>query len=174
MTAPAPPPSTMTLAVGGLAHDPLQAELAAAGVALNAHARTLLADPRVDGREPVAVTLARRTVAALGLPQGGTLPQLLEAAGRCGLRPCPPSTGPYLRLALTTQEDAPDSVLSAGKVPSGALHVLSSPLVEDHDYPKGFYLRVVDGVPWLRGFRCDDEYCWPPESELVLEVPPTG
>ncbi|MGO1200370.1 MAG: hypothetical protein ACTMKY_10790 [Dermabacteraceae bacterium] len=79
-----------------------------------------------------------------------------------------------MRLALTSQTAAPDSVLSAGRAPRGALHVLSAPLSEDHEYPKGFYLRRVDGVSWLRGYCCDDEYCLPPEAEMVLRVPQEG
>ena len=46
----------------------------------------------------------------------------------------------------------------------------SVPLRADHDYPKGFYLRVVDGVTWLRGYRCDDEYVWPAGSVLALRA----
>lgn len=95
-------------------------------------------------------------------------------AGPLRLELCPPATGPYLRLAVTSQSQAPDSVLSAGRAPSGALHVLSAPLSEDHEYPKGFYLRVVDGVSWLRGYRCDDEYRLPPEAAMVLRVPQEG
>ncbi len=36
------------------------------------------------------------------------------------------------------------------------------------DYPKGFYLRVVDGRAWLRGYRCDDEYDFDPADRFVF------
>lgn len=161
----------ITLTVGGTSRQALREQLTAAGVGLNAYAETLLEHRCFEQIEPVTLALARRTVGELGLPAGGTLPQVIAAARQQGLELCPPTTGPYLRLAVTSQAQAPDSVLSAGRAPSGALHVLSAPLSEDHAYPKGFYLRVVDGVSWLRGYRCDDEYCLPPESTLVLRVP---
>lgn len=104
-------------------------------------------------------------------PLGGTLPQITAAAREQGLAPLPPDTGPYLRLAITDQEQAPDSILSAGRAPTGAVHVLTTPLSADQEYPRGFYLRVVDGITWLRGFRCDDEYVWPADAVLALRAP---
>ena len=160
-----------SLIVGGASREELWDELFTAGVELNAYARTLLEHPCFEQSEPVTFALTRRTVDELGLSSGGTLPQVIAAVQQQGLQLCPPETAPYLRLALTAQPSSPDSVLSAGRAPSGALHVLSAPLSEDHAYPKGFYLRVVDGVSWLRGYRCDDEYCLPPECTLVLRVP---
>jgi hypothetical protein len=59
-------------------------------------------------------------------------------------------------LAMIGQSNAPD--LSAGRAPTGAIHVASEPLSRDVEYPKGFYLRIVDGQAWLRGYRCDDTY----------------
>ncbi|WP_192796768.1 hypothetical protein [Serinicoccus kebangsaanensis] len=53
----------------------------------------------------------------------------------------------------------------------GSIHVASEPLSEDEAYPKGFYLRVVDDEPWLRGYRCDDSYEWGPEQRLALTKP---
>lgn len=69
------------------------------------------------------------------------------------------------------QANAPDSVLSGGKAPTGAIHVASAPVSADVEYPKGFYLRVVDGQPWLRGFRCDDTYRWPADTALAFALP---
>ena len=83
---------------------------------------------------------------------------------------CPPDAGPYLRLALQSQADAPDRVLSGGRSPAGALKVASAPLSEDANFPKGFYLRVVDGQRWLRGFRCDDEYLFSPVDRFIFQL----
>lgn len=80
-------------------------------------------------------------------------------------------TGPYLRLAMPGQHTAPDSVLSAGRAPTGAVHVASEPVTSDPEYPKGFYLRVVDGRQWLRGYRCDDTYVFTPEQRLAFVLP---
>lgn len=136
----------------------VRADLAAAGVRLNAYAEALLDRPEfgTEAPEPQTVEVVLQSVSELGLTDGGTLPEVFAAAASAGLRLCPLTTGPALRLALLDQESAPDSVLSTGRAPTGSIHVASAPVSEDHEVPKGFYLRVIDGVPWLRGYRCDD------------------
>ncbi|GAB3251424.1 hypothetical protein GCM10027562_11480 [Arthrobacter pigmenti] len=69
------------------------------------------------------------------------------------------------------QANSPDSDLSIGRAPSGAIHIASEPLSEDVEYPKGFYIRVVDGQAWLRGYRCDDKYVWAPGQRLAFLLP---
>lgn len=69
------------------------------------------------------------------------------------------------------QWNAPESVLPAGCAPTGAIHVAFDPLSEDVEYPKGFYLRGVDGQAWLRGYRCDDTYVWAPDHRLAFLSP---
>lgn len=161
----------LRLRVGGSTRRDLREALAERGVRCNAFAEMLLEHRCFDDHPVESVRLTRRTLGELGLPDGGLLSQILAAVPQQGLELCPPDTGPYLRLALMDQEQAPDSELSAGRVPAGSLHVVSAPLREDDHYPKGFYLRVVDGVRWLRGFRCDDEYRWPAESRVALRLP---
>lgn len=79
--------------------------------------------------------------------------------------------GSTLRLATMDQRNAPDSVLSAGRAPTGSVHIASELLSDDEAYPRGFYLRMVDGEAWLRGYRCDDTYEWGPEQRLALIQP---
>ena len=107
----------LTLMLGGRSRDELRSMLAAQGVKPNGYAEELLTQSSVDAHAPQAVVLTQRTVAELGLPRGGTLPQIFTAGEERGLLPCPLETGPYLRLALSDQEQAPDSVLSAGTGP---------------------------------------------------------
>lgn len=157
--------------VGTQSRDGLRQRLRDAGVHLNTHAETLLAHPSFD--EPAGRTLriVHRTVEQLGLGEGGARSEVFAAARRHGLEPCPLVTGPYLRLAMPGQHTAPDSVLSAGRAPTGAVHVASEPVTSDPEYPKGFYLRVVDGRQWLRGYRCDDTYVFTPEQRLAFVLP---
>ena len=161
---------TMTVAVGGSSREELLAMLSRRGIQVNENARTLLAHRCFDVRGPERLEVVQRSLAQLGLTGGGTLPEIFAAVRAEGLAPLPADAGPYLRLAYLDQGQAPDSVLSAGRVPTGAVSVLSPPLSADHEYPKGFYLRVVDGVTWLRGYRCDDEYVWPADSVLALRA----
>ena len=160
----------LSVVVGGSSREELLAQLSSRGIQLNEHARTLLAHRCFEEREPERLEILQRSLAELGLPGGGTLPEIFAAVRAEDLAPLPADAGPYLRLATMDQEQAPDSVLSAGRVPTGAVSVLSPPLSADHEYPKGFYLRVVDGVTWLRGFRCDDEYVWPDDSILAVRA----
>lgn len=160
----------MRLQVGGLTRSELTLALATAGVLLNAHAHTLLEHAAFDLRDAEEITMVERSVGDLGLGAGGTLPEVFAAARAQGLALCPPDTGPYLRLALTSQANAPDSVLSAGRSPAGALEVAAAPLSDDVEFPKGFYLRVVDHQPWLRGYRCDDEYRFSADDRFVFRV----
>jgi hypothetical protein len=119
----------------------------------------------------VEITIIQRSVGDLGLGSGATLLEVFAVAHAQGLELCPPDTGPDLRLALRFQADAPDSILSARRSPAGALKIGSAPLGDEVEYPKRFYLRVVDGQQWLRGFRCDLEYVFSPEDQYAFQLP---
>lgn len=161
--------SALVVTVGGVSREELLARLRSDGVLLNAHAETLIAGPGFDdvsGREVVSVT--ERSLIDLGLVDGASLSQIYARAGAHGLRLCPPVTGPYLRLAMREQASAPDAVLSSGRAPSGSLTVAASAPWNDDELPKGFYLRVIEGQTWLRGYRCDDEHIWSPDDRFVF------
>ena len=161
----------LEIAVGGLTRAALRSRLNSRGVLLNAHAETLLEDAVFDKRAIRAIAVTQRTVADLGLPDGVTLPQILDGAQRQGLLLCPADTGPYLRMALSEQATSLDSVMSSGRAPTGAITVAAETLSDDNDYPKGFY-RVVDGQAWLRGYRCDDEHPWSADDRFVFRLAP--
>lgn len=161
---------SMTVVVGGASREELLVLLGECGIQLNESAPTLLAHRCFEAREPERLDVVRCSLAQLGLAGGGTLAEIFAAARARGFAPLPADAGPYLRLAYRDQEQAPDSVLSAERAPTGAVHVFSQPLSAEDEYPKGFYLRVVDGITWLRGFRCDDEYVWPADSVFALRV----
>lgn len=160
----------LTLEVGGMSREPLRAELRRGGIHLNPSAVTLLENAAFGRPTPQRITLVERSVAELGLSAGGTLTQILAAGPEQGLKLCPLATGPYLRLVLRDQATAPDTVMSNGQAPSGSLTLASAPLSADDAYPKGFYLRVVDDQPWLRGYRCTDEHLWEPEDRFIFQA----
>lgn len=160
-----------TVRVGGQPRSVLLQSLREVGVRLNAHAETLLDHQAFDDPKGHDLRFVERTVHQLGLPAGGTQSQIFEAARTQGLELCPVISGPFLRLATMEQPNAPDSVLSAGRAPAGAIHIASEPLSDEEAYPKGFYLCVVDDEAWLRGYRCDDTYEWGPKQRLALVQP---
>lgn len=163
----------LSVRVGGLARPDLKKTLALAGVQLNTYAETLLDDAVFDGTEVETIVIVQCTVKELGLARGACLPDILAAARGHGLLPCPPIAGPYLRLAMQDQATAPDSVMSNGRAPAGALTIASEPLRVGEDYPRGFYLRVVDGQPWLRGYRCGDRQPWSPDDRFAFSAAAT-
>ena len=137
---------------------------------LNQFATTLLDDPAFDHVVAETINIVERTPADLGLPDGAVLSQLFAVAQDHGLLLCPAATGPYLRLLLKDQESAPDSVMSNGRAPSSSITVASAPLRDDDDYPKGFYLRGVEGFRWLRGYLCDDTHVWSPNDRFAFRL----
>jgi len=141
-------------------------------VGLNQSAETLLDDPVFDHPSRQSITVVEGSIRELGLVgDDAVLPRIYQAGQQHGLRLCPPITGPYLRLALRSQPNAPDAILSNGRAPTGSLTVASAPLRTDVDHPKGFYLRVIDNRPWLRGYRCDDTHAWNPDDRFLFEAP---
>lgn len=154
--------------VGDLPRAELRRALDQAGVRLNDFAEKLLEVSSFDVVDPEDLLFTTRTVAELGFPDGATYGAILERAQNLGMRLPPLVSGPYVRLVLHNQSEAPDSVLSGGRAPSGAVHIASKPRDSDPLQPKGFYLRVVDGQRWLRGFRCDDEYEFEPSQKFMF------
>ena len=160
--------------VGGLSKSESIAELQRNSIQLNEYARNLFA---LSGftTAPAASRLAtvELVVAHLGFLRGATTGQIHERAAELGLTLCPLELGPHLRLQYL---DQPEGHLghppSKHRAPPGSITVASRPLTDDVDTPKGFYLRRIDGVLWLRGYRCAPDDIWRPEDRLVFCRPP--
>ncbi|PVE16242.1 hypothetical protein [Arthrobacter sp. Bz4] len=167
------PVGRLEVRVGGLSRRQLMDSLSAHGILVNGHAETLIGDVIFGNQASRRVVVTERTVAELGLPHGATLAQIFDSAHQQGLLLCPVDTAPFLRMALNEQAASRDSVMSSGSAPDGALTVAAEALSEDDEYPKGFYLRVVDGQAWLRGYQCDDEHTWPPDDRFIFQLPPS-
>lgn len=162
----------LEVCVGGRSRRQLMSDLSSRGVLVNGHAETLLQDVVLDDQASRSVVVTERTVAELGLPAGATLTQIFQAAKQQGLSLCPVDTGPYLRMALNEQVASRDSVMSSGRAPDGGLTVAAEAPSKDDEYPKGFYLRVVEGQSWLRGYRCDDQHTWSPDDRFIFQLLP--
>lgn len=145
--------------------------LRAANVQLNEHAETLIELPIFESPVRQTKAFVARSVEQLKLPNGGTLSQIYAAAFDCGLELVPLEAAPFLRLSTTGQRNASDSELSAGRPPTGAIHIASEPVNEGADFSNGFYLRVVDQQLWLRGFRCDEAFVFGPEHWFYFALP---
>lgn len=162
------PPRSRELSIGGLTRPQLHATLKQAGVQLNEAANTLLQNAEFDHQTHDHITVVERTVLQLGFQHGATSPEIFATASELGLALCPAITGPYLRLAALDQVSAPDSIMSNGSAPSASLTIASAPLVVDDEYPKGFYLRAVNGTLWLRGYWSGDDHVWSPGDRFAF------
>jgi hypothetical protein len=148
------------LRVGWLSRQELRAALDGSGVLLNASAEVLLNSEIFDQQRPETLQVVQYTVGQLGITSDATLSAIFWGAHEAGLSLCPNITGPYLRLAMGDQASAPDSVMSNGSAPSGSITVASVPLDDTNVLPKGFYLRSVNNVLWLRGYRATEKHIW--------------
>ena len=158
----------LSLEINTMTRPQLRDALGQAGVLLNDLAIMLLDDPIFDRPQPETLIVVERSLIDLGLEHGAVLSSIFHAAREVGLDLCPPVAAPYLRLVLREQGAAPDLVMSAGHAPSGSLTVASPQFHLEESFRKGFYLRVVDGQQWLRGYRCDDEFEWDPHDRFVF------
>ncbi len=146
--------------------------LDANGVRINDYAKAYFAHPSFSPDVPSDVVhVAIVSLLELGFESGAALPEIMQRISTSGFRLCHPATGLYLRLAWKGQPKSGNSVLTGQhRSPDGAVTVLSASLDADDAFPKGLYLRSVDGILWLRGYVCDDLFKWSPEDVIALEV----
>ena len=167
------PSTTRRIRAGGLSKSALLSQLASAGVLLNEAARELFADARFT-TSPTAslVEVVELPVSSLALDGDATFCRIVERAARHGLAPCPLEVAPHFRLQYTDQpEGSHGHPPSRHRAPPGSITVCSVPFAEDDDTPKGFYLRRIDGVPWLRGYRSWPGHLWSPDDVFAFMRP---
>lgn len=164
------------IGIGGMTPERLLEELVRRGVGLNDPARTLLASPyfvwSAERRDVHTVELAIRD---LGLPDGAVFAEIHARAAAVGLFPPPIELAPHMRLGYTDQpEGARGFPVTAHRAPPGSITIASEPLAADDEFPKGFYLRRIDGVLWLRGYHSGPDHIWSPGDHLVFAVAPNA
>jgi hypothetical protein len=161
---------TRRIRVGGVSKKELLARLESAGVQMNADARDLFADERFEtSADGTIVDVAEVTVASLGFDDGATFGEFVERAARRALALCPLELGPHLRLQYLDQpEGSAGQPPSRHRAPHGSVTIASAPLSDDDTVPKGFYLRRIDGAPWLRGYRASPDHVYGPQDVFAF------
>src|SRR5262245_58391974 len=139
-------------------------------VQLNQAAEALFDDRRFTPlSQSKVIEIAFLSVADLGFGEGATYEQLTARAFQSGLVECPLELGPHLRLQFLDQpEGSIGFPTTQHRAPPGSITVGSSPLDDSDQTPKGFYLRRIDGVLWLRGYWSGPDHIWSPEDVLVF------
>lgn len=158
-----------TVAVGGMTKSECIQKLNASSIRLNEYGERLLFDEKfLISETEYSMDTVELTVYSLGFHEGANTADLFKQAGELGLDLCPVELGPFLRLAYTDQTEQVSNVRN--QAPSGAATIASEPLTKNDDFPKGFYLRRIDGELWLRGYTADDLHVWNPEDVFVFCV----
>ena len=145
--------------------------LSSNGILINEYAKTFLNHPDLYSVElPSEITLVICSLSELGFSDGAIYHEIVSKIKDCGLFVCKPLAGVFLRLAYHNQVKSRDSSLSGShRSPDGAIVVFSELLENDDSFPKGLYLRNVDGNLWLRGYVCDDDYLWSGEDLFAFQ-----
>lgn len=159
-----------TVEVGGLTKSQLIQKLQQCSILINEYGERLLADDKFTTSETkYSILTVELTVEALGFPDGADLAQIFKKASELGLELCPLELGPHLRMQYLDQpEGYSGHPLQRQKAPSGSITIASEILTEDDDFPKGFYLRRINGELWLRGYRADHLYIWNPGDHFIF------
>ena len=164
------PTITRTVQVGGLTKSELIQELRSNAILMNESAERLFASDYFTTSETgYPVTTVELTVHDLGFPRGATIAEIYARAEALGLGLCPVELGPHLRLLYLDQPEGYwGKPLRQHQAPSGSITIASEQLTEDDDFPKGFYLRRIEGVLWLRGYRSGPEHIWEPDDHFIF------
>lgn len=140
-------------------------------ICINRYAEVFFSHPRFCADHSERVTVSIASLREIGFDNGATLADIFQRLPEVGLKPCCPETGLFLRLAWTDQPKSGNTILSGThEVPDQAVTVLSEIVEQDDAFPKGLYLRNVDGVLWLRGYLCDPEYRFPSDAMFAFET----
>lgn len=161
---------TRRIRVGGISKADLLSRLESAGARLNEAAQALFADDRFT-TAPVSssIEVVELPVSSLAFDSDTTFAQIVERAAGYGLSLCPFELGPHFRLQYTDQpEGFWGQPPSQHRAPPGSITVASALLADDDDTPKGFYLRRIEGVLWLRGYRSWPGHLWSPGDVLAF------
>lgn len=148
--------------------------LKANNIRINDFAELFMAHPHFSTEGlPTHFRLVICTLAELGFPDGAVLEDIIARADAFGLGLCHISTGFFFRLAYTHQPESREHVLSGThRSPDGAVIVSSETPEPDDAFPKGLYLRNVDGQLWLRGYVCDQSYRWSADDVFAFQRQP--
>ncbi|MGX6962634.1 helicase [Vagococcus xieshaowenii] len=115
------------------------------------------------------IRLVEVTVAKLGLSQGGTLLEVFISGIKKGFALCEVEIAALLSLDYNYLEDS-IGLISTGKAPTNSVTIASKILIDTDDFPKGFYMRKIDNVCWLRGYTCDHLHVFAPEDRFMFLI----
>ena len=100
---------------------------------------------------------------------GSVITDIFERAIQLGLALCPLELAPYYRLHYRDQpEGSRGKPVLEHQAPYGSITIASAILTANDDFPKGFYLRRIEDVLWLRGYRSGADHIWSPNDRFAF------
>lgn len=115
---------------------------------------------------PQTLTVAETEIKYIGLPDGGTFPEIEKAIKKINLDYCPVEIAPFIRLNYMNQKES--KLNSTHENPPDSIVVFSKPFINSDDFPKGFYIRNYEGYLRLRGYKCSEDYLWKPNARMIF------
>ncbi|MFS0687999.1 helicase [Sporosarcina sp. 179-K 8C2 HS] len=160
---------TRVIEVGGLTKSQIIDKMQRQNIMVNELGKKLFADDNfTTSIETYVLKTVELTVRDLGLLEGGTITEVYRRANQLGLELCPLELGPFMRLRYLDQPEGFLSSQQQNQAPYGSITIATKILTEDDNFPKGFYLRRINDVLWLRGYVCDDHHVWEPSNRFVF------
>ena len=161
---------TRTVEVGGLTKSQLIQKLQQYSILMNEYGEKLFTDDKfTTSNKKYSLQTVELTVGDLGFPDGANTDRIFKRAEDLGLKLCPLELGPHLRMEYLDQtEGYSGDYLQQQQAPSGSITIASEILAEDDNFPKGFYLRRINGVLWLRGYCADHLHVWNPNDHFIF------
>lgn len=139
-------------------------------ILINRYAETFFGHPTFSTEHTREMIIAIAALREIGLDNGATLNEIFRQIEKTCFKPCPTNTGLFLRLAWKNQPKSQNTILSGTHCsPEQAVVVLSEIMERENAFPKGLYLRNVDGRLWLRGYVCDSTYRFSGDDIFAFE-----
>ncbi|MDE5414369.1 helicase [Alkalihalobacterium chitinilyticum] len=160
---------TRTIEVGGLTKSQLYAKMQQYSILMNEYGERLFFDDRFPtSNTKYSLKTVELNVRNLGFPDGATTDHIFKKARDLGLDLCPLEVGPYLRLEYLDQPDSHSGIPSQHQAPTGSITIAAEVIAADDEFPKGFYLRRMNGELWLRGYVADHLHVWSPDDHFIF------
>ena len=159
-----------TIKYGGLRKIDLLERLSNENVNLNEYAKVLFSSDLYEtSKNEQSARIIELSIEDLGFSDGAIFANIIEKIKMLNLKLCSLDIGPYLRLDYKDQKEEVEH--GRNKAPKGSITIFSQPVFEQNeDFPKGFYIRKMDGKLWLRGYVSPMDYIWEPSARIILEM----
>lgn len=146
------------LVINNLSKVELLNRLQAKGIQCNKYATTLFDDPSfVPGPSVEKAKLVKVNLMDIGFTKPSIYQDIVSKAEQLGLKLCPLILAAYLRVEYLDQPEGPYLKIASPKVGNS------------DDDPRGFYLRNIDNVLWLRGYRASDDWAYDLDMNFVFQ-----